>query len=178
LESALQTNPEFEAARQQLHVVSRLAAGAEMPLLENPTAIVTAEPDAPSAPAEPLPAQALVADTGTPVRAAADSEGSQVATADHPAPRVADGTVCDNQDGNSRLARHARHRRPAQPAGPQVPAGSAAHRAPKPQVAQKPRTAYEQAQCDLKSKIIRRVVMAKLEQASWQGATDVTAPKP
>lgn len=101
LESALNVNPSFEAARQQLHVVARLAARAESamaaapvaesalaevpateipeaqsPAAETPVAELPATVDT-SVPAGGAPAQDLAADAITPVRpdaATADSE--------------------------------------------------------------------------------------------------------
>jgi len=98
LESALNVNPSFEAARQQLHVVARLAAGAgtavaaapvaenalaeaptvetpaaESPAAETPVAEAPATAVDTSAPPGGAPAQDLAADGITPVRPEAAS---------------------------------------------------------------------------------------------------------
>jgi tetratricopeptide (TPR) repeat protein len=144
LEGALKVNPDFDAARQQLHVVARLAAGLETPSAATPA---VAADDA-SVPADAAQAPALVADTDTPLRAAA-AAGSETGT-------VTDRDTGGKHDRKAPAARMARHRRLGQPARPTVSVASAGQDT---QMA-----AYQKAQSELKAEIIRRLVMAKLGQ--------------
>lgn len=154
LENALKANPEFDAARQQLHVLARLAAGAETPSAQTPA---VAADDA-SVPAEPAPAEALVGDTDTPVRAEAAPPTGELAKADSQNPGVMDRSGDDKHGPKAPAARTARHRRPAQPAGPTGPVASSA------QDAHNQTAADRKAENELKAEILRRIVAAKLGQ--------------
>jgi tetratricopeptide (TPR) repeat protein len=149
LESALKLNPGFEAARQQLRVVARLAAGVEASPVEAP-ALAVVEPDDGAAP-PPSPAEALVADSAKPDPTAGGSAGGTAGSAARQDQNISDRGPSGDK-GRQPVGPAARRRSAAQPPNPTS----------KPVAAAQPAPSADPSAQELRAEIIRRIMLAKV----------------